>query len=132
MKAKQQQPKRSKWLTIRLTEAEYQQIEKLTQQTTCQSVSEYARKSVLGKPVVMRYRNQSLDDFLADMLQLRKDLNHIGNNFNQAVHRLHTLHSTPEIQHWILLNEQDKTEIFRRIETISNKITEAYTLWLRE
>ena len=132
MKAKQQQPKRSKWLTIRLTEAEYQQIEKLTQQTTCQSISEYARKSVLSKPIVLRYRNQSLDDFLADMLQLRKDLNHIGNNFNQAVHRLHTLHSTPKIQHWILLNEQDKTEIFRRIETISNKITEAYTLWLRE
>ena len=126
---KQQQPRRTKWLTIRMTEGEYEQIEKHTAQSTCSSVSEYARKAVLGKPVIMRYRNQSLDDFMADMLQLRQELNHIGNNFNQAVHRLHTLHITEEIQHWILLNEQDKTELFRQIETISNKISEAYKLW---
>jgi hypothetical protein len=129
---KQQGPTRTKWLTIRMSEDEYESLERLTQQSTCASISEYGRKTVLGKPVIMRYRNQSLDDFLADMLQLRKDLNHIGNNFNQAVHRLHTLHSTPEIQQWILLNEQDKTEIFRQIETISNKINEAYKLWSRE
>lgn len=126
---KKQQPKRNKWLTLRMTEAEYRQVEALTAQSTCSTVSDYARKAVLGKPVVMRYRNQSLDDFMADMLQLRKELNYIGNNFNQAVHRLHTLHISGEIQQWLLLNEQDKTQLFRQIETISTKISEAYKLW---
>ena len=126
------QPKRNKWLTIRMTEAEYEQLEKLTTQTTCQTLSEYTRKSVLGKPIIMRYRNQSLDDFLADMLQLKKELNHIGTNFNQAVHRLHSLHIVPEIQQWLLINEQDKTQLFRLIETINNKITETYNLWSHE
>jgi hypothetical protein len=123
---------RNKWLTIRMSETEYSQAEALRAQTTCNSLSEYARKAVLGKPVVMRYRNQSLDDFLTDMLQLRKDLNHIGNNFNQAVHRLHILHATPEIHQWILINEQDKTQLFRHIEIINIRINEAYKLWLQD
>jgi hypothetical protein len=129
---KQEQTKRDKWLTIRLTEAEYQQVERLTAQTTSTSLSEYGRKTVLGKPVIMRYRNQSLDDFMTDMLQLRNELGRIGTNFNQAVHRLHTLHILPEIQEWILINERDKTELFRQIETIKQKIAEAYNLWSHE
>ena len=127
-----QQDKRTKWLTIRLTPDEYAQVEKLTAQTTCQTLSEYARKAVLGKPVIMRYRNQSLDDFLADMLELRQELTAIGNNFNQATRRLHTLRTLPEIQQWVLVNEQDKTTLFRQIETISNHINNTYKLWSQE
>ena len=126
------QIKRSKWLTIRMTPEEYAQVEKLTAQTTCDSISEYARRAVLGKPVIMRYRNQSLDDFMADMIQLRQDLNQVGNNFNQSVHKLHTLRHVPDIQQWVLLNETDKTQLFRQIEAISNTINKAYQLWSRE
>jgi len=126
---KESGPMRTKWLTIRLTEEEYTQLEKLAAKTLCPSLSDYGRRILLQKPVNIRYRNQSLDDFLADMLVLRRELNAIGTNFNQAVHRLHTLHIVPEIQHWILINEQDKTHLFRLIETISNKVNDAYTLW---
>ena len=35
--------------------------------------------------LVATYRNQSLDDFMTEMMQLRSELNSIGNNFNQAV-----------------------------------------------
>jgi hypothetical protein len=127
-----QNTKRDKWLTIRLTADEYQQVQQRSAQTTTGSVSEYGRRLVLGKPVIMRYRNQSLDDFLADMLRLQNELNRIGTNFNQAVHRLHTLHIVPEIQHWILTNEQDKDELFRQIATIKQLITNAYALWSQE
>jgi len=120
---------RSKWLTIRMTQEEYQQLEQLAKKTTSRNVSDYSRRVLLQKPVNIKYRNQSLDDFLADMLVLRKELNAIGNNFNQAVHRLHSMQFVPEIQHWVLINEQDKTQILRQIETITNKINEAYKLW---
>ena len=108
---------------------EYQQLENLARETTIRSFSDYCRKVLLGKPIVKRYRNASLDDFLADMLQLRNDLNHIGNNFNQAVHLLHKLRDLPDIQQWILVNEQDKTELYRQIEIISQRIIEANQLW---
>ena len=128
----QKQSARKKWLTIRMSEEEYQAVEELSRQTICQSLSEYARKTVLGKPVVMRYRNQSLEDFKSSMIKLQDELNSIGKNFNQVVRRLHTLKHLPDIQQWILINEQDKTRIFRQIETISHTINQAYQLWSRE
>jgi hypothetical protein len=129
---KQQQQKRTKWLTIRMTEDEYQRLEDLTRQTTCATLSEYTRKTVLGKPVILRYRNQSLDDFLADMLQLKKELSAIAGNFNQSVRRLQSLHKLPEIQQWILHNEEDKTHLFRQIEKISNHLIQTQKTWSQE
>jgi hypothetical protein len=128
----QKQPPRTKWLTIRMSEEEYQEAERLTGETTCHSLSEYSRRAILGKPVVMRYRNISLDDFMTGMLDLQNELNAIGANFNQLVRRLHTLKQVPDIQQWILLNEQDKTRLFRQIETISNTINKAYQLWSQD
>jgi hypothetical protein len=127
-----QSTKRTKWLTIRMSPDEYQQLEMLARETTSSSISEYGRKVLLGKPVIKRYRNESLDDFLADMLELRKDLNHIGNNFNKAVYHLHKLRDLPDIQQWILVNEQDKTELYRQIETITQKINQIHQLWSQE
>ena len=115
-----------------MSEEEYEEAERLTKETTCHSLSEYGRRAVLGKPVVMRYRNTSLDDFMAGMLELQDELNAIGTNFNQLVRRLHTLKQVPDIQQWILLNEQDKIRLFRQIDTISSTISKAYQLWSQD
>lgn len=122
-------PRRTTWFNIRLTTEEAEQIEALARKSISPSASDYARRVLLQKPVSIRYRNQSLDDFLADMTRLRNDLNSIGNNFNQAVHRLHTLQSVPEIRQWLLLNEQDKNRILQLIETISTQLQAVYNLW---
>lgn len=50
------------------------------------NISNYLRKSGLAKTVTIKYRNQSADDFLRKMMKLKKELNDIGNNVNQAVH----------------------------------------------
>lgn len=126
-----QQPRRTTWITIRMSEEEHQEVEGLYKATTCQSLSEYARKAVLAKPVVMRYGNESLDDFMNGMLDLQNELQAIGKNFNQVVRRLHTLKSLPDIEQWVVINEEGKTRLFRHIETISNTITKAYQLWSR-
>ena len=42
------------------------------------------------------------------MILLKNELNAIGNNFNQAVHKLHTLDHVPEIKAWAILNESSK------------------------
>jgi hypothetical protein len=112
-----------------MKEKEYEQVQKLGAKTATTSLSDYGRRVLVQKPVSVRYRNQSLDDFLADMLVLRRELGAIGTNFNQSVHHLHTLHIAPEIQHLILINEQDKTHLFRLIEALSNKVNDPYILW---
>jgi len=129
---KKERELKDRWVNTRFSQSEYETLQKLFRATTCRELADYMRRMALNKPVSLSYRNQSVDDFLADMIALRKELNAIGNNFNQAVHRLHTLHIVPEIQHWLLLNEQDKTQLFRQIETISNRINQLYKQWSHE
>ena len=128
----QQGTKRTKWLTVRMTEEEYKALEALRSQSTCSNLSDYSRKVLLGKPIVLRYRNQSLDEFMAGMLQLKNELKAISGNFNQMVRRLNTLSHLPELKQWALLNEMDKTHVIKKIETISVTIEKAYELWSRD
>jgi hypothetical protein len=57
---------RTKWLHLRLNPEEYAQLHRQFNKTTCRKLSDYARKILLSKPVTTTYRNQSLDDFMAE------------------------------------------------------------------
>lgn len=120
---------RNKWLNIRVNEDEYKKIESYSTTTTCQGISDYARKVLLKKPVIVKYRNQSAAEILSEMIQLKNELHAIGNNFNQAVHRLHTLDQIPEIKTWILLNESIKQSFMKKVEEIKLRMNQIYQLW---
>jgi hypothetical protein len=79
---------RSKRIHFRLTEKEFEKIQSQFGRSTCQKLSEYIRLVLLNKPVRVNQRNQTLDDFMAEMIDLRKELSAIGNNYNQTVKRL--------------------------------------------
>src|SRR4051812_27911709 len=102
-----EQSNRTKWLHLRLRPEEYSKIQKQHSKTTCLKISDYARKVLLDKPTIVRYRNQSLDDFMVETIKLRAELNSVGNNFNQAVKKLHALQQIPEFRQWILAYESD-------------------------
>ena len=84
---KEEKDVRKHFVKTRMNDDELNQLIKFQQKTTEKDVSSYLRKIALQKPVTLKYRNQSADDFLKEMLPLKKELNAIGNNFNQAVHK---------------------------------------------
>lgn len=57
-------------LNIRLSEEEWDKIHHLAANTTCRSVSDYARKVLSRKPVRVFYRNKSFDAFEEQMTRL--------------------------------------------------------------
>lgn len=119
-------------LKVRINTAEKNQLKKLQKQSTERSLSNYVRKVALHKPVILTYRNQSADDFLKDMLDLRKQLNGIGNNFNQAVHKLHTLDRIPDFRVWIRDQQAAQKQIVQSIETIRLRMNQLYEQWLQK
>lgn len=131
MKEKETEP-RNFILKVRMNGSEKKQLKKLQQLSTEKTVSNYVRKVVLQKPVIVTYRNQSADDFLKDMLDLRKQLNGVGNNFNQAVHKLHTLDRIPEFRHWIQEQHALHKQIVQSIETIRLRMNQLYEQWLQK
>lgn len=120
---------RSKWLTIRLNEDEEKKLNNFYSKTTSNGLSEYARDVLLREPVNVIYRNQTADEFLAEMILLKNELNAIGKNFNQVVHKLHTLDHVPEIKTWAILNESSKKIFLKKVEEIKDKVNEIYQQW---
>ena len=123
---------RSKWLTVRLDEDQEKKINRLYSRTSANSLSEYARDVLLKEPTIILYRNQTADEFLAEMILLKKELNAIGNNFNQAVHRLHTLDHIADIKRWVIVNEKSKQILMKKVEEIKEKMNQIYEQWLQK
>ena len=123
---------RSRWINIRVNEDEYSKIENWYKKTTCQSISEYARNLLLNHPVIIKYRNQTADEFLSEMICIKNELSAIGNNYNQAVHRLHILDRIEEIKSWLHIHEPTHQSFMRKTEEIKSKINEIYQLWLQK
>ncbi len=121
---------RTRIIGLRLTPGEYTKIEKRWKASTCRKLSDYVRRNIFDKPVVTSYRNKSLDDFMAEMIKLRAELNSIGNNFNQAVKKLHTLQQIPEFKHWILTYEVEKKILFNKVDEVKNRIQKMAESWL--
>ncbi|MDI5888478.1 plasmid mobilization protein [Flavobacterium yafengii] len=122
---------RTRIVGLRFTPEEYAKIERKWKVSTCRKLSDYIRKHLFNKPINTTYRNQSLDDMTLEMMLLYKQLNAIGNNFNQAVKKLHTLDQIPEFKVWIISSEQDKKILLNKVEEIKICIQKISEKWLQ-
>ncbi len=106
------------WISIRVKPDEYLIIHKLFRETTCKKLSDYVRKILLAKPVIIHYRDESTREILSALNQLSRDLSAIGNNFNQTVHKLNSLEHISEIALWVSLTESSRQQVVKKIEEI--------------
>ena len=122
---------RTRIIGLRLTPAEYAKIERKWKASTCRKLSDYVRHNLFEKAVTSYYRNQSLDEFMAEMVLLRNELNHIGNNFNQAVKRLHALRQIAEFRSWLIVWEVEKKTLFNKVDEIKKHVQKMAESWLQ-
>ena len=122
---------RTRIIGLRLTSEEYAKIERKWKASTCRKLSDYVRRSLFDKPIVTTYRDASLDEFMLQMIQLRNELNAIGNNFNQAVKKLHILQQIPEFKSWLIRYELESKILFNKIDEVKKSIQKFAELWLR-
>lgn len=127
----QTQKNRTRIIGLRLTPGEYEDVEKRWKASTCRKLSDFVRHIIFGKPVVTTYRNKSLDDFMSEAIRLRKELNNIGNNFNQAVKKLHTMDRSGEIREWLIGYELEKKVLLNKVEEVRTHIRKMGEKWLQ-
>ena len=129
---KTSEAQRKKWFKIRVTEDELKRIKALGRSSICKSASDYARKVLMQKPVFLKYHNESADEILSELIRLKRELNSIGNNFNQAVHTLHTLDRVPEIKLWLIQNETIKQSFLEKVEEVRLTMIQIHKQWLQK
>ena len=122
---------RCRVINFRVNADEYEQLAESWKKTTLKKLSAYIRKVLFGRVLTVRTRNASLDDFMAELLLLKKELNAIGVNVNQATHRLHTLDYLPQMQRWLVDWKRDKDRLFGQISAIKDALEKVEEQWLQ-
>ena len=126
---KEEKEVRKKSIKVRMNQDEIEQVKKYQRRTTERSLSEYIRCVLMQEPVIVKYRNQSADDFLKEMLSLKRELNFIGNNFNQAVHKLHLLEKIPEFREWVKNYDSLMRSLVNKSEEIRSRVIQLHEQW---
>lgn len=81
---------RDKWLHIRLTDQELLTIKANFQKSVYENLSEFARRMLLQKPIVGRYRDTGIQELLKELVSLKRDLHGLATNYNQLAKKMNT------------------------------------------
>jgi len=122
---------RSEWLHIRLTPDELKTISGNHQRTTSRELSAFARKRLLEEPLTYYTRNASLDEGLQELVQLRKELNAIGNNLNQQTKKLNSFTVAPGLSVMVESIKTVREQVNKQLTEINNAINQLAKQWLQ-
>ena len=122
---------RTRIAAVRFTADEYAALERRFKTTTCRQMSEYLRSCLLNRPVTVKNRDASLDEFMLEFIRLRKELAALGNNFNQSVRRLHNLQHNAEFRHWISETESQRERLLAQTESLVQMTEKITKKWLQ-
>ena len=122
---------RSEWLHIRLTPDELKTISGNHQRTTSRELSSFARKRLLEEPLIYYTRNASLDEGLQELVQLRKELNAIGNNLNQQTKKLNSFTVAPGLSVMVESLKPVREHVNKQLTEINNAINQLAKQWLQ-
>jgi len=122
---------RSEWLHIRLTPDELKTISGNHQRTTSRELSAFARKRLLEEPLTYYTRNASLDEGLQELVQLRKELNAIGNNLNQQTKKLNSFTVAPGLSVMVESLKTVREQVNKHLTEINSAINQLAKQWLQ-
>ena len=123
--------KRSHWLHLRLKPEEHKLLSDAFDKTTFRKVSEYARAVLFNKKITVYERSKSLDEFIEELVMLRTELNHIGNNFNQVARRINGAKEYGELRAMALVSSTMQQKLLEKVDEIKERINEFADVWLQ-
>lgn len=125
----EQEDKRTRWYNIRLKPDEYLLLEGRFKKTPFRKLSEYMRNVLLEKPVTVFYRDQAMDDVLEELIVLRRELNAIGNNLNQAMRNINSAHGHADTRLWMNLLSVINSKLEPSIVLIKERMNQYADIW---
>ncbi len=120
---------RSRTILIRLKPKEFDFLDKGLKRTRLRNMSEYTRNVLLNKPITFIYRNKSMDDILEELILIRKELNLVGNNFNQVVRKLNSVNDSPDAKLWEATLTVLRDELQPVIMHIKERMNDFSDIW---
>jgi len=129
---KQEKINRDKWLHVRLTSREYSKLTKGFSSSTKRRFSDYVRDILLDKPITVYTRDKTMDEAMKILGDLKQELNALGNNFNQAVKRLHSTIETEALIREAKSARQSYIRFEEKVAELNTRVKEIFKKWLQE
>ncbi len=123
--------KRTCKVSLYFTVEEYSKIEHQWIGSTCQTRNNYLRNQIFEKPITINCRDQSIDEYMSEIIQLRGELNALCNNFNKIEIKLDSLRQIPEYIVWLISIKLEKEKLLVKVEEIKNHIKKMAEKWLQ-
>lgn len=121
--------KRSRIFLLRLKPKEFETVNSDFKRTRFRSLSEYTRSMLLEKSITVLHRDAAMDEILEELILLRKEINFIGNNFNQVVRKLNSVSGMPEAKIWQSMLEVLRDQLEPSIRQIKDRINNYSDIW---
>ncbi|MEE1898689.1 plasmid mobilization relaxosome protein MobC [Flavobacterium rakeshii] len=122
---------RKRRIYVRLTDKEFTTLESRCKNTTCRSISDYVRHCLFSKPITTITRDASADEAITQMSHLNRELNAIGNNFNQLVRKVNASSQAVEMKGQLLLFDSQKKTLFFKIDEVKEQLRKLAEKWLQ-
>ncbi|TCD03132.1 plasmid mobilization relaxosome protein MobC [Pedobacter psychroterrae] len=101
-------------LRIRLTDAGFHRLEKISTSSDCRTIGEAARKILSKEKITLFYKDITLNSAMEELALIRKELRAIGININQITKAFHSDKRVPS-------QNIQVTKIIKLYETVEGK-----------
>lgn len=118
-------------IILRVTETVFKRLEKLQQESNCQSVGEVARKILSREKILCFYKDVSLNAPMEELASIRKELKAIGININQQTHRFHISDSEAQRAFYVLKTADLYKTVGEKVDTALVLISKLAEQWLQ-
>lgn len=128
-KMENEEVNRLKRVTTRFKPNEFLILDNRFKKTRFRKLSEYIRSVLLEKPITVNYRDKSMDEVLEELILLRRELNSIGNNLNQAVRNINSAHGHADTRLWVNLLGVINSKLEPSILQIKDQMNKYADIW---
>jgi hypothetical protein len=90
--------KKVKFIQVKLSLEEHEDFIKRFKATTCRTYAQFFRDILNNGPLIIKYRNESADDFLNTAIGIKNELNAISRSFDLAVQNLLLVQDEQEVR----------------------------------
>lgn len=120
---------RNRRVITRFKPQEYALLESRFKKTMFRKLSEYTRNVLLEKSVTVTYRDKAMDDILDELILLKRELNAVGNNLNQAMRSINAAHGQAGAELWRNLLSTISSRVELAINQIQQQLNQYAEIW---
>lgn len=105
-------------IRTRVDKATQERLEKLLQDSACQSLAEVARKILAQEKILCLYKDNSMNGIMEELTGIRKELKAIGVNLNQVTKAFHAAKSENQKAFYVIR----QTELAKMVEAKTDRL----------